>query len=53
MSEPLVSEKWLLAAARLEGVIEAHRILKGGDGDEADAILWRLFDEIVEEVDNG
>jgi hypothetical protein len=51
MSDRLVREKWLIAAARFQGVIEAHRIMKGGDGDEYDAILWRLFDEFVAEVD--
>ncbi len=50
MSERLVSDRWLTAAAKFEGIIEAHRILKGGEGDEFDLLLWRLFDEIVYEV---
>ncbi len=50
MSERLVSDRWLTAAAKFEGIIEAHRILKGGEGDEFDLLLWRLFDKIVYEV---
>jgi hypothetical protein len=53
MSERLVSERWLTAAAKFEGIIEAHRIVKRGEGDEFDLLLWRLFDEIVAEVDRG
>jgi hypothetical protein len=53
MSDRKVSEKWLTAAAKFEGIIDAHRILKGGEGDEFDLLLWRLFDEIVAEVDRG
>jgi hypothetical protein len=50
MSERLVRERYLLVAARLEGLIEAHRILKGDDGDEFDRNLWRMTDETLEEV---
>ncbi|HEY7823343.1 MAG TPA: hypothetical protein VIG24_10935 [Acidimicrobiia bacterium] len=51
MSDWKVDEKWLKAAARFEGVIAAHRILKGDDGDDADQILWQIADEIKAEVD--
>ena len=44
------TEKWLKGFARLEGAIEAHRILKSAKGDEYDALLWKLFDEIVAEL---
>ena len=53
MSEPLVAHKWLIAAARFEGSIEAHRILKNGVGDEYDRLLWRMFDDIRGEVDDA
>ena len=53
MSEQLVAHRWLIAAARFEGSIEAHRILKGGEGDEYDMLLWRMFDEIRGEVDDA
>ena len=47
------TERWLRLAARLEGLIEAHRVLKCEDGDEFDKLLWRLADEAVRECDNG
>jgi hypothetical protein len=50
MSERLVREQYLIAAARLEGIIDAHRILKGGHGDMFDEQLWRLTDETLKEV---
>ncbi len=50
MSERLVREQYLIAAARLEGIIEAHRILKGDEGDMFDEQLWRLTEETLEEV---
>jgi hypothetical protein len=50
MSERLVRERYLTVAARLEGLIAAHRILKGDDGDEFDRQLWRLTDETIAEV---
>jgi len=50
MSERLVRERYLTVAARLEGLIEAHRILKGDGGDEFDLNLWRMTDETLEEV---
>mgnify|MGYP001087871222 CR=1 FL=1 len=50
MSERLVRERYLTAAGRLEGLIDAHRILKGDDGDEFDRQLWRLTDETIREV---
>jgi hypothetical protein len=53
MSERLVSYRWLKAAARFEGSIEAHRILKGGQGDEHDLLLWKMFDDIRAEADDA
>jgi hypothetical protein len=50
MSERLVRAQYLIAAGRLEGLIDAHRILKGDDGDEFDQQLWRLTDETIREV---
>jgi len=50
MSERLVRERYLTAAGRLEGLIEAHRILKGEDGDEFDIVLWEMTDEVLAEV---
>jgi hypothetical protein len=47
------TEKWLKGFARLEGSIEAHRILKAGQGDEYDLLLWKMFDEIRREVDDA
>ena len=46
-------ERWLNLAAGLEGLIEAHKILKGDDGDETDELLWRLAAEKVKEADNA
>ena len=46
------TERWLRLAARLEGLIEAHRVLKGDDGDEFDQLLWRLADETVKEAND-
>jgi hypothetical protein len=34
--------KWLTRAAKLEGLILAHRELKGDKGDVYDENLWRL-----------
>lgn len=46
MSEPTVPWEEHLAAirrvGRLEGAIEAHRILKGRHADDTDAILYSL-----------
>ena len=50
MSERLVRERYLKAAGRLEGLIDAHRIMKGGKGDEYDKQLWRLTDETLREA---
>jgi hypothetical protein len=43
--------RYLVSSARFEGMIEAHRILKGGDGDEADRLLWSMAAEIAREAD--
>jgi hypothetical protein len=50
MSERLVRGRYLTVAARLEGLIEAHRILKGDGGDEFDRHLWRMTAETLREV---
>jgi hypothetical protein len=50
MSERLVRERYLKVAGRLEGLIEAHRILKGDGGDEFDRHLWRMTAETLREV---
>ena len=50
MSERLVRERYLTVAGRLEGLIEAHRILKRDEGDEFDRNLWSMTDEVLQEV---
>lgn len=50
MSEGLVRERYLKVAGRLEGLIEAHRLMKGADADEYDRLLWRMTDEVLAEV---
>jgi len=50
MSERLVRERYLTVAARLEGLIEAHRIMKGDDADYSDRLLWRLTAETLAEA---
>jgi hypothetical protein len=52
MSERLVRDKWLIAAARFEGIIDAHKILKDGKGDYADELLWKMAADIAAEVDS-
>ena len=46
---------YLSLSARLEGVIEAHRILKEGTvkEDEHDRLLWRLVDQFVKEAEDA
>ena len=44
--------RWLMLAARLEGIIEAHKILKGDDADAHDLLLYRLADEASKEADD-
>jgi hypothetical protein len=53
MIDPEYYDKWLIAAARYEGVIEAHRIMKQNAGDPYDDILWNMATEIQKELDNG
>jgi ABC-type transport system involved in Fe-S cluster assembly fused permease/ATPase subunit len=43
------TQKYMIIAARLEGVVEAHKILKAGNGDVYDELLWRMTDEIIVE----
>ena len=50
MSERLVRERYLKVAGRLEGLIAAHRIMKGDDADEFDKQLWRLTDETLRDA---
>jgi hypothetical protein len=45
--------RWLTFAAKLEGLIEAHKILKGDDADEHDELLWRLAEEASKEADDA
>ena len=45
--------RWLLLSAKLEGLIEAHRILKGDDTDEHDERLYRLAAEASKEADDA
>jgi hypothetical protein len=47
------TQRWLKLAAQLEGLIEAHRILKGDDGDVYDRQLWRLAEEASKEADDA
>jgi hypothetical protein len=45
--------RWLTFAAKLEGLIEAHQMLKGDDGDDYDKLLWRLAGEASKEVEDA
>ena len=45
--------RWLSLAAKLEGLIEAHKILKGDDADEHDLLLYRLAAEMSKEADDA
>lgn len=44
--------KWLRHSARLEGMLEAHKVLKGDRADDIDRLLWRMTDEMIAEVDH-
>jgi hypothetical protein len=46
------TQKYMIVAARLEGVVEAHKILKAGNGDVYDELLWRMTGEILSESDD-
>ena len=46
------TERWLRLAAQLEGLIEAHRILKGGSGDVYDENLWKMAAQVVKEAED-
>jgi hypothetical protein len=39
-----------LFCGNLEGLIEAHEILKGDDADEYDELLWKMAAETCEGV---
>jgi hypothetical protein len=45
--------RWLTLAAKLEGLIEAHQILKGDQADEHDELLYRLAAEVSKEADDA
>ena len=47
------ADRWLKGFARLEGALEAHRILKEGQADEYDRLLWSMADEIIKEVEDA
>ena len=47
------TERWLRLAARLEGLIEAHRVLKGDDADEHDLLLYRLTAQASKEAEDA
>ena len=46
------TRKWMFLAARLEGMLEAHKVLKGDDADEHDLLLWRMTDEMIAEAND-
>jgi hypothetical protein len=50
MTQYAETRKWMLLAARLEGMLEAHKLLKGGDGDEFDRLLWKMTDEMIRDA---
>jgi hypothetical protein len=45
--------RWLTLAAKLEGLIEAHQILKGDQADVHDELLYRLAAEVSKEADDA
>ena len=47
------AQRWLSLAAKLEGLIEAHHILKGDDADEHDLLLYRLAAEMSKDADDA
>jgi hypothetical protein len=47
------TQRWLKLAAQLEGLIEAHKVLKAGNGDVFDEQLWRLADDVSKEADDA
>ena len=44
-------DRYMMLSARLQGVIEAHKILKGGSGDFADELLWNMTVDIIRGAD--
>jgi hypothetical protein len=46
------TQRWLILAGRLEGLIEAHEIMKGSGGDEYDRLLWKMARDIVKECED-
>ena len=47
------AQRWLSLAAKLEGLIEAHKILKADDGDVYDEMLWRVAVGLVREAEDA
>jgi hypothetical protein len=47
------TQRWLKLAAQLEGLIEAHQILKGDDADVYDEMLYRLAAEAAKEANDA
>ena len=47
------TQRWLKLAAQLEGLIEAHQILKGDDADDNDELLYRLAAKASREADDA
>ena len=45
--------RWLMLAAKLEGLIEAHSILKGDNADEHDLLLYRLTAQASKEAEDA
>ena len=46
-------ERWLRLAGRLEGLINAHQILKEGKGDKFDEYLWRVASDVIREAEDA
>ncbi|HEY7824934.1 MAG TPA: hypothetical protein VIG24_18995 [Acidimicrobiia bacterium] len=48
-------ERWLTLSGRLQGIIEAHRIMKesGPDEDAYDRQLWELAAQAVKEAEDA
>ena len=44
--------KWMFLAARLEGLFEAHKVLKGDKADEHDLLIWQLAEQMIAEAND-
>ena len=47
------AQRWLSLAAKLEGLIDAHQMLKGDGGDVYDEMLWRVASGLVKEAEDA